>query len=117
MSTKAWAVALVVFCTLLTSTAQLFYKTGANKLPLIFFNWPIIIGLCLYALGAILLIIALKGGELTILYPIIALGYIWVTLLSSAFFNEMITGYKIIGIALIVLGISAIGIASRRKEK
>ena len=42
----------------------------------------------LHACNAFLLILALRDGELSMLYPIIALTYVWVNLLSMYFFHE-----------------------------
>ena len=90
MGTKLSAIILVVIITLLTSAAQIFYKKGADILVFDFLsiitNYYLIIGLFLYFLGAVLLIIALRKGELSVLYPIIALSYVWVSLLSPLFF-------------------------------
>ncbi len=106
---KKWAIGLIFLCTLFTSTAQIFYKFGAGKLSFDLFsiitNWQVITGLCLYAIGAVLLIIALKGGELTVLYPIIATSYILVSILSNYFFGEIINLYKWTGIIAIFFGI------------
>ena len=100
---------LVVLCTLLTSTAQVLYKFGADKLELSFHgvitNYYILSGLLLYGIGAIMLVTALKHGELTVLYPIIATSYIWVALMSWYFFNESMNYLKWIGIFTIVVGI------------
>ncbi len=114
MATKIWAVALVVVCTLFTSTAQVFYKFGALKLPSIFTNWQLLAGLILYAFGAVILLISLKGGDLTILYPIIATSYIWVGLMSNYFFHEELNVLKWSGMALIIFGISLIGFGSKK---
>ena len=114
MPTKLWAMGVVLFCTLLTSTAQIFYKFGAEKLELNFIslltNYNLIIGAVMYFIGAALLIIALKFGELSVLYPIIATGYIWVSLLSPVFFpNDSMTAMKWVGIGGIFIGVSLIG--------
>lgn len=116
MATKLWAIGLLFLCTILTSSAQIFFKFGAAKLPLLFFNWPLIIGFGLYAIGAVILVIALKGGEVSVLFPIVATSYIWVSLLSTYFFNEQLNMYKGIGIILIVMGISIIGWGSKKAD-
>ncbi len=107
--TKRWAIGLVVVCTLFTSFAQIFYKFGANKLSFnlisVITNWPIIIGIILYGTAAVLLIIALKAGEVSVLYPIIATSYIWVSLLSMYFFGDIINLYKWIGMIFIFFGV------------
>ncbi len=57
--------------------------------------------------------LALRDGQLSVLYPIIALTYVWVTILSPMFFNDVINAYKVIGVGLIVAGVSFIGLGSR----
>ena len=64
----------------------------------------------------ILVIIALRGGEVTVLYPIITSSYIWVTLGSSYFFGETIGILKIAGISLIILGILFITFGAKDKK-
>jgi undecaprenyl phosphate-alpha-L-ara4N flippase subunit ArnE len=114
MKTKWYAILLMVVCTLFTSTAQVFYKIGAAKLPLIFTNYQLLAGLFLYALGAVVFVIALKFGEVTILYPIIATSYIWVALLSWWIFNDVMNIYKSLGIIAIVAGITIISIGGKK---
>jgi len=45
-------------------------------------------GYSLYGLSTILLVLALRDGELSILYPVISLTYVWVTVLSFAFLKS-----------------------------
>jgi len=120
MPTKPWAIGLMVLCTAFTSIAQIFYKLGAAKLQFslisIITNLPLITGMALYILGAIIMIIAFKGGEVSVLYPIIATSYIWVSLLSAYFFNEDLNLFRWIGIFVIILGIIFISKGSKEKE-
>ena len=121
MKTPLWAICLVLFTTLINAFAQVLYKKGANVLVLDFFelitNYPLIFGACLYLLSAVLLIIALKYGELSILYPIISTGFIWVSFLSVYFFNEIMNLEKWFGVCSIIIGISFIGIGNSRRKK
>jgi drug/metabolite transporter (DMT)-like permease len=115
MATKTWAIALVVFTTLLTSSAQLMYKEGMNNFSFsnILTNYWLFAGAATYVIGAVILLIALKGGELSVLYPIIATSYIWVCLLSVRF-GEVMNPFKWVGVVAIVLGVSLIGIGGRK---
>ena len=117
MATKLWAMGVVLFCTLLTSTAQLFYKYGAAKLSFdilsIITNYELLMGILLYAVGGILMILSFRGGEVSVLYPIIATSYIWVSFLSIYFLGETMNLFKWIGVITIVLGIALIGFGSR----
>jgi multidrug transporter EmrE-like cation transporter len=115
------SILLVFCCTFIGAAAQIFMKLGANRLPpvtvatltadipLLIRDFPLIAGLSLYGVFTVLLILALRDGELSILYPVIALNYVWVTMLSLIFFGETMNPYKAIGIATIVLGVVVLG--------
>lgn len=121
MATKLWAALLVLFTTLLTSSAQLLWKLGSPTLKpditSILTNHYLIGGILFYVLGGTLLIISFRGGEVSVLYPIIATSYVWVTFLSIRFLGETINFFKYIGIASIIIGIASIGYGSNSREK
>jgi drug/metabolite transporter (DMT)-like permease len=106
--------------TLLTSSAQLLYKLGVAELSFdiisIITNWQIIFGLMLYAIGAVIMIKALKYGDVSMLYPIIATSYIWVSIGSSAFFDEIMNLWKWLGVLTIMVGVSIISYGSKKEE-
>jgi len=117
MATKLWAALLVLFTTLLTSSAQLLWKKGSATLTFnivgVLANNYIIGGILLYIVGGILIIVAFRGGEVSVLYPIIATSYIWVSLLSVRFLGEIMNVFKWLGIMAIILGIILIGYGSK----
>ena len=108
------AVGLVLCCTVIGAAAQLLLKTGANQLshpnPLgIITNWNLLAGLSLYGVSTLLLVLALRDSELSLLWPVIALTYVWVTLLSVIVFHERVVPIKLAGIAIIVTGVAVLG--------
>jgi drug/metabolite transporter (DMT)-like permease len=116
--TRRQSVALVFFCTIFGAAAQVLIKFGANRLtsgsPLAMItNLPVMAGYCLYGINAMLLTLALRDGELSILYPVISLTFIWVTFLSLLFFKESMSLYKILGVLAIVAGVAILGKDSR----
>lgn len=117
MATKLWAALLVLFTTLLTSSAQLLWKKGSASLAFnissIITNYYLIGGLLLYVVGGALIIISFRGGEVSVLYPIIATSYIWVSFLSIYFLGEIMNSFKWLGIASIIAGIVLIGLGSK----
>ena len=82
--TRWQSIGLVFCCTLLGAAAQILMKIGANNLVHpgltgMITNLPLMTGYCLYGLSTLLLVLALRDGELSLLYPVIALTYVWVT--------------------------------------
>jgi len=113
-----WAIFLVLLCTAFTSAGQILYKIASKtlspSLASIITNIPLILGLISYFIGAIILIIALRNGELSVLYPFISTGFVWVSFLSIKFLGETMSIQKWIGVAVIFAGITIIGIGSRK---
>jgi drug/metabolite transporter (DMT)-like permease len=111
-------VLLVIACTFLGAAAQLLIKHGMDHLVLrpmaLITNFALIAGYMLYGLNTVMLVLALRDGELSQLQPIIAGTYVWVTLLSYTLLKEPPNWYKNIGIATIVVGVAIIGRGSKK---
>jgi multidrug transporter EmrE-like cation transporter len=121
---------MVLGCTVFAAAAQVLLKFGANHamprmipadpstwMPFaiaLLGNYQLVLGYCAHSGNALLLILALRDGELSMLYPIIALTYVWVNLLSMYFFNEHMNVWKALGIALVIGGVALLGRASTR---
>lgn len=108
------SIALVFGCTLFGAAGQILIKTGANTLtgvsPIqMLMTPPLFLGYSLYGISTVLLVLALRDGELSILYPVISLTYVWVTILSVLIFGESMNPFKAIGILVIVLGVAILG--------
>jgi drug/metabolite transporter (DMT)-like permease len=120
MEKKNLAIIAMFLTTILTSTAQILYKFGVKDLSFdilsIITNWQIILGLVLYGIGAAIMIKSLKYGNVSTLYPIIATSYIWVSIGSSVFFDEIMNLAKWLGIAVIIFGVSIISYGSKKEE-
>lgn len=116
MATQLWAIGLVILATLIGAFGPIMLKKASSKklsrISSLITNYHLFGGVALYALGTLLFIPALKGGELSVLYPFVSLGYIWVSLLSVKFLGEKMNKSKWLGIALIILGVTFIGIGS-----
>ena len=114
MNTQMWAIGLVIFSTVIGAFGPIFFKKGAaafsfNPFKLLK-NYYFIAGCFMYGTATILGIIALSGGELSILYSFVSLVYIWVALLSTKIVHEKMNLYKWLGILLIIAGITFIGL-------
>ena len=112
------AILTVIGCTLLVAVAQYLIKLGANQLAHagflgtmigIFTIPPLFAGYALYGVFTVLFVSALRHGELSILYPLISLGYVWVTITAVLAFHEAMNPLKLVGIALIIAGVAVLG--------
>lgn len=119
------------FCTLIGAMAQMLIKQGTGQLGLrvtlvdlaqhpalfarfclgVIGNGKLFLGYVCYGVNTFLIALALKGRELSRLYPIIALTYVWVALLSLYFLpEEHMNFFKWIGISFVVGGVSVLGL-------
>ena len=116
MTTQLWAIALVILATFVGAFGPILLKKASakrlSKLSSLMTNYPLFGGVALYAIGTLLFIPALKGGDLSVLYPFVALAYIWVSLLSVKFLGEKMNLLKWFGIILIIIGVTFIGVGS-----
>jgi drug/metabolite transporter (DMT)-like permease len=121
VKTKWWAILIVFLCTFFTSTAQLLWKIGSKDLSFNFLslitNYYLFFGFFLYGIAALMLIISLKYGELSVIYPIVATSLIWVSLFSVFIIKENVNYLRWIGVGFIVLGLIFINQNSNTKVK
>lgn len=111
---------MILVFTLLSAAAQVLLKFGTVQLKLhptllgLLTNFPLIGGMALYGIGAALMVLALRHGELSVLYPLISLSYVWVAILSVTVFGEVMNPYKIGGICAIMAGVGVLGLRSHK---
>jgi drug/metabolite transporter (DMT)-like permease len=112
------AIYIVLACTLLVAIGQYLIKLGANRLShagllataIGIITIPqLFAGYCLYALFTVMFVYALRHGELSILYPLIALGYVWTTITAVVVLHESMNAYKIVGLLVIICGVAVLG--------
>ncbi len=117
--TQLKAVLTMVLCTIFTASGQILWKLGVGALSFAnlwtFLNLPFILGFVSYGIGAALMITAFRKGELSILYPIVATSYVWVSLLSPALFpGDFMNAWKWAGVLTILFAVSILGWGSSR---
>ena len=102
-------IAIMLFSSLLTCTGQLCWKLSTQENTLLF----ILIGFALYGMGAVCMILALKFGELSVLHPMLGLGYVLSILLGNVVLHESFEIKKLIGIAVILFGLICLSSSSK----
>lgn len=117
MKNNTKAILLVLICVVIASVGQILLKLGSESFSLISIqsilsqitNIPLIIGIIFYAIAAGVMILAFRLGDLSVVYPVMALNYVVVSVLSKVILAEQISGQRIMGLILICIGVIFIG--------
>src|SRR5436305_14946378 len=111
------AIVVALMSSTLTVMGQLLLKRGmtpvgqvplgglVEKLPSLFANPRIVIGLGIYGFSAFLWLSAISRMDLSLAYPLISLGIVLVGIASAFLLHESLDSYRIGGSVLIILGI------------
>jgi len=79
----------------------------------VYTNWRLAVGVAAYLLSAIFFLIGVRQGELSILYPLVAFGYVWTMFWSRLFFGEPLTRTKFLALGMILGGIALLGLGNQ----
>lgn len=103
---------LVVLMTLFGAVASALFKkaTGDYSFKRLLFSSAFILGVLFYGLGALLNIYLLTIMQYSKLVPMISLSYIWSMVIAKVFFKEKISGLKISGLLVLIIGVVLISI-------
>ena len=117
MTTPFSSMLLVLGASFIGSFGALSLKAGADRLPpgvsQVFLSWRIGLGVVLFLLSSVLFVWGLKHGSLTVLYPLVSLGYVWTLFWSRLFFHEPFNRSKLLGLLFILIGVFFIGLGNR----
>ncbi len=110
--TAWWSFALVVLSSLVSALGPVYLKeVSSERISIgLLFKWKFLLGVGLYGLGVLLMVLALFGGELSVLYPFIALTYVWVVLLSYYKLKEEVRWQRMLGVLLILCSVVLLGV-------
>ena len=105
-------------CTMLlsaavTCVAQLLWKLSSAESSVGTF----LLGVFLYGVGALLMLLAFRSGEASLLHPMLSVGYIGSLVLGAIFLKEEISIQKLIGVLLILCGLILMVFGGAEKEK
>lgn len=91
---------LMLISSVCVCVGQLLWKLSAGR-GMIYMA----MGFLFYGIGALVMIIAYKYGELSVLQPMLSLNYVLSIILAALVLHESITVIKCIGVLIIVLGV------------
>jgi len=108
--------ALVLGGSVIGSIGAVFLKSGAHAVTRqwtsIAFNWRLAAGVVTYLLSSVLFVKGMAHGELSVLFPMVSLSYICSLIWARFFFQESLTGAKLLGVGMILAGIVLLGAGS-----
>lgn len=92
---------LMLVSATLACTGQLLWKLAVrnNSLFLIF------LGGILYVFGALVMILALRYGEFSVLHPMMSTGYVLSSVLGVTVLGENFSVIQMVGVAIIIVGL------------
>jgi multidrug transporter EmrE-like cation transporter len=108
MKTPLSSMGLVLVASIFGSFGAVFLKMGSEKLKTSILNvisWQAGLGIALFLLSSVFFVMGIKNGELSVLYPMVSLGYVWTMVWSRIFFKEPVTKQKFLALGMILTGI------------
>jgi drug/metabolite transporter (DMT)-like permease len=117
--TTPWSsMALVLLASVIGSIASVFLKAGANRVhrtpEALKASAPYLgAGVALFLASFVVYTFGVREGSLTVLYPMLALGYVWTMVWSRLFFGEPLNRQKLAGVALVLVGVAFIAAGNR----
>jgi drug/metabolite transporter (DMT)-like permease len=76
-------------------------------------NWKLALGIGGYLVSVLFYMTGISKGEISVLFPMVSIGYAWTMLWSKLFFGESMTRAKFAGLGLILVGCVLLGLGKR----
>jgi len=119
------ALFLLIPAILLSTTGELLFKIGMNRigsfefssaairgvLPRVVRNPFIWLGFLGFGMGAVFWLAVLSRVPLSLAYPILALSYFVVVVEARLFLHEHVTWKRLLGVSVIVVGVIVVGLS------
>lgn len=90
---------LMLLSSICVCIGQLLWKLSTSG------NIILLLGFFFYGIGALIMIVAYRFGELSVLQPMLSLNYILSIFLAVIILKEEITILKVIGVFVIITGV------------
>ncbi len=114
--TPVSSMVLILVASIFGSFGAVLLKLGAVELNKGFWhilNAKLAAGVAVFLASSYFFVAGIRHGELSVLYPMVSLGYIWTLFWARLFFKEPFTRQKFAGLALIILGVFFVGLGSQ----
>ncbi len=108
---------ITLFAAALAAVAQIFLKSGLKKelvtlkeIVNVVRERNVMVGIIIYFIGLVIYLYALKNAPLSIVYPTFGSVFIFTALLSALMLHERMGRIRVVGIALVFLGVILVSV-------
>jgi drug/metabolite transporter (DMT)-like permease len=115
ISTPITSMLLVLFASLVGSVGMVFLKKASAHLHKGFFHIISVnaaAGVSLFLLSSVIYLKGISHGQISVLYPMVSLSYVWTLFWSKLVFHEPFTRQKFLGLGLVLTGAIFVGLGS-----
>ena len=117
MATELWAFGLALVASILAAFGPFYLKRGAMQLRSLkdlfpMPPWQLALGVLFHGAAAVLFVFALRGGEVSVLYPVVSFQYAIAAWLGARYLGEKVNWLRWRGIIVILVGIVILGFGS-----
>lgn len=99
---------MIIISTIFAAFGATMLKLGTKKS---YFNKTVVYGIILYVSSAVFYFLALRITDLSVLYPLGSLSYVWVLVISKYYLKESFNRLKLVGSTFIMFGVILVGIS------
>ncbi|MBI2102591.1 EamA family transporter [Candidatus Woesearchaeota archaeon] len=105
------AIILILISSVIGAFSTLYFKIGSSR-PIDLKNTKLGLAVLLGGLSFIFYVYALKFAPLTFIYLTASVSYIWAVVLAKFALKEQLNKHKLLGVALIMLGIVVMNVGN-----
>ena len=114
MAVSLFTIGTITIASLVGAFGAVYLKKGSKNFSFNFKklinNYVLIFGVFCYGVSTILYMVALKGEDLSVVYPLVSLTYIFISVLSIKMLGERMNTWRWLGVIIIIAGIIVIGL-------
>jgi drug/metabolite transporter (DMT)-like permease len=115
ITTPLSSILLVLFGSFIGSIGMVFLKRASKDLHKGFHhivNVNSAVGVTLFVISSLFYLIGIRNGQLSVLYPMVSLSYVWAMFWARLVFKEPLTKQKFAGLGLVLAGVFFLGLGS-----
>jgi len=113
VNTHTGVILVMVIVALINAAGQLFNKLASSTLSFsvvgLLKNKYLYLAVTTFFLGTIIYILILPYGEISVIYSLSALSYMWAMVFAKYLLKENVNFYKWLGVTFIITGVSIMG--------